>query len=247
VVRNYSYEISKFKKSFGAIPSLRPIGIGDAIRRILGRGLHCRAQKAFNAYFQTSSANVLQFGGGTPNGTTNMYHLPSAVNAQAEAHPIPESNASLDPIAILSADSVKAFNAITRGQILSTLLKGTDVLVTLMDPSQPQAEKDPGWDFLWPFISAHYCCHGKLKFHHSGNLLIVTSETGVQQGDPLGSTLFAFGIHPILLQLGHDYPQVLFAAYTDNVFMSGPLSLVKLAYVAYCNAMLCIGLLINAR
>ena len=29
--------------------------------------------------------------------------------------------------------------------------------------------------------------------------------------------------------------------------MSGPLSLVKLAYVAYCNAMLSIGLLINAR
>ena len=29
--------------------------------------------------------------------------------------------------------------------------------------------------------------------------------------------------------------------------MSGPLSLVKLAYVAYCNAMLSIGLLINTR
>jgi hypothetical protein len=163
-------------------------------------------------------------------------------------HPIPESNASLDPIAILSADSVNAFNAITRGQILSTLLKGTDhALVTLPDPSQPQAEKDPGWDFLWPFISAHSCCRGKLEFHPSGNLLIVTSETGVQQGDPLGNTLFAFGIHPILLQLGHDYPKVLFAAYADNVFMSGPLSLVKIAYVAYCNAMLSIGLLINAR
>jgi hypothetical protein len=34
------------------------------------------------------------------------------INAQAEAHPIPESNASLDPIAILSADSVSAFNAV---------------------------------------------------------------------------------------------------------------------------------------
>jgi hypothetical protein len=81
-------------------PGLRPIGIGNAIRRIIARGLHCRAQKAFNAYFQTSSANVLQFGGGTPNGATNMYNLLSAVNAQAEAHPIPESNASLDPIAM---------------------------------------------------------------------------------------------------------------------------------------------------
>jgi hypothetical protein len=156
-------------------PGLRPIWIGDAIRRIIGRGLHCRAQKAFNAFFQTSSANVLQFGGDTPNGATNMYHLLSAVHAQAEAHPIPESNVSLDPIAILSAlaDSINAFNAITSGQILSTLLKGTDALVTLPDPSQLQAEKDPGWDFLWPFISAHYCYHGKLEFYYS--LAVATS------------------------------------------------------------------------
>ena len=56
-------------------------------------------------------------------------------------HPIPESNASLDPIAILSADSVNVFNAITRGQILSTLLKGTDALVTLPDPSQPPGRR----------------------------------------------------------------------------------------------------------
>jgi hypothetical protein len=47
--------------------------------------------------------------------------------------------------------------------------------------------------------------------------------------------------------LGHDYPQVLFAAYADNVFMSDPLSLVKLTYVAYCNAMLSVCLLINTR
>ena len=79
-------------------------------------------------------------------------------------HPIPESNASLDPIAILSADSVNALNAITRGQILSTLLKGNDALVTLPDPSQPQAEKNPGWDFLWPFISAHTAAMVSLYF-----------------------------------------------------------------------------------
>jgi hypothetical protein len=80
-----------------------------------------------------------------------MYHLLSAVtgNAQAEAHPIPECNVSLNPIVILSAlaVSVNAFNAITRGQILSTLLRGTDALVTLPDPSQLQAKKDPGWVF----------------------------------------------------------------------------------------------------
>jgi hypothetical protein len=59
--------------------------------------------------------------------------------------------ASLDLIVILSADSVNAFNAITSGEILSTLLKCTDALVILPDPSQPQAEspaeKDLGWDF----------------------------------------------------------------------------------------------------
>ena len=209
--------------------------------------LHRKAQHAFHTFFQKSSATVLQFGGGTPNGATNMYHLLSAIKAQADATPLAASQASLDPIAILSADSVNAFNATTRAQILSILQQGTAALVTLPDPSPPGTDKDPGWDFLWPYISAHYCCHGRLKFHHSGNIIIISSESGVQQGDPLCSTLFALAIHPILLQLGVAHPQVLFTAYADNVFMSGPLSHVQRAYVDYCQHMSSVGLQINAR
>jgi hypothetical protein len=84
--------------------------------------------------------------------------------------------------------------------------------------------------------------------------------------DPLGSALFALSIHPILLrsslQLGTNHPKVLFATYANSIFLSGPLSLVKLAYAwsnslmplslvklayAYCQALLSVSLLFNAR
>ena len=91
----------RFAHSKHTKPGIRPIGIVDVICRILSRGLHRRTRKAFYTSFQTSSANVLQFGGRTPNGATNMYHLLSPINAQAEAQPSSTSQASLDPIMTL--------------------------------------------------------------------------------------------------------------------------------------------------
>ena len=53
----------------------------------------------------------------------------------------------------------------------------------------------------------------------------------MQQGDPLGSTLFALAIHPVLLEIGRTFPHVLITAYADNVVLSGPVSEVKKAHL----------------
>ena len=41
----------------------------------------------------------------------------------------------------------------------------------------------------------------------------------MQQGDPLGSTLFALGLHPILNLVAEQNPHLLIEAFADNVFL----------------------------
>ena len=70
----------------------------------------------------------------------------------------------------------------------------------------------------------------------------------MQQGDPLGSFLFALAIHPLLLQIGQDVPNALIKpgnAYADNVIIAGPLSAALQALKAYHTSMAAAGLAIN--
>ena len=57
---------------------------------------------------------------------------------------------------------------------------------------------------FWKFIAAHYGCHCLLNFFHNGSLFFIVTLQKVglqqwnwmnQQGDPLGSTLFALASH----------------------------------------------------
>ena len=134
---------------------------------------------------------------------------------------------SADPIAFLSLDSSNAFSCLMRKQLSAVWLMGCDERVRSASASPAQAASQPqpnGWNLLWKFIAFHYGCHGLLKFLHSGTATDINSESGAQQGDPLGSTLFALAIHPVLLDLGRSFPSLLITAYADNVIFAGPLS-----------------------
>jgi hypothetical protein len=101
-----------------------------------------------------------------------------------------------------------------------------------------------GWDILWQHIQAHYGCQGRLKYFYDGKVAHINSESGVQQGDPLGSTLFALAIHPILTRIGSQH-NILLTAYADNVVLSGPLSRVLRAQEVLREAMELVGLRLN--
>ncbi len=51
----------------------------------------------------------------------------------------------------------------------------------------------------------------------------------MQQGDPLGSALFALGNHPCLVEKAQRQPEVLLKGYADNTFFLGPLQAVTKA------------------
>ena len=121
---------------------------------------------------------------------------------------------------------------------MNVLLQGCHIVLP-QGPHPQSGSSDPplpqGWDILWKFIEAHYGCHGILRYFHSGTTSFLTSQSGVQQGDPLGSTLslFALAIHPLLLQIGQDVPTALITAHADNVIIAGPLSAALQAHKAY--------------
>ena len=151
---------------------------------------------------------------------------------------------------ILSLDSSNAFNCLSREQLFHVLLDGYNIILktpTQSGASQPMDSLPQGWNLLWHFIASHYATHGKLRFFHSGTTSFISSQSGVQQGDPLGSTLFALAIHPVLLEIGRAFPDVLITAYADNVIVSGPLSQVKKAHLMYHSHMSRIGLKINSH
>ena len=66
--------LSKFPK-----PGIRPICNTDAWQRLAAKGLGTVSDAQFQAFFQESQTNALQFGGNTRNGATNMFHLLSSV------------------------------------------------------------------------------------------------------------------------------------------------------------------------
>ena len=177
-----------------------------------------------------------------------MHILLSSIHHLA-ALPDPAQAESADPIAFLSLDSSNAFNCLTRKQLSAVLLNGCAERLRSASASPAQADAQPqphGWNLLWKFIASHYGCHGLLKLFHSGTVTDINSESGVQQGDPLGSTLFALAIHPVLLDLGRLFPSLLITAYADNVIFAGPLSVLRAAYDRYSEQMQAIGLRVNS-
>jgi len=55
----------------------------------------------------------------------------------------------------------------------------------------------------------------------------INSSSGIQQGDPIGSVLFEFALHPLLSKFAESHPGIFITAYADNIVFTGPFSLLK--------------------
>ncbi|KAL0219785.1 hypothetical protein P9112_005438 [Eukaryota sp. TZLM1-RC] len=76
---------------------------------------------------------------------------------------------------------------------------------------------------LMPYFQSTYSTYSNLHFGNS----ILSSSSGVKQGDPLGPLLFCLAIHPILMQIQEMFPSLKMTAYMDDVVLIGDLSIVK--------------------
>ena len=135
-----------------------------------------------------------------------------------------ERNASNRTAVFLKADFTNAFNTVDRQAFLEQCAQHF-----------PGLSAWASWCYATP---SHLLCDGQK----------ISSESGVQQGDPLGPLLFALALQPVLQQLRSDTTagglQLVFS-YLDDACFAGEQHAVASAFTNFQNACRGIGLELN--
>ena len=102
---------------------------------------------------------------------------------------------------VLKLDVKNVFNSVSRDQIME------QVYLTFPD--------------LYNHVIRIYGKPSSLVFMQCSSTVIIPSEEGVHQGDPLVPVLFATAIHPVLTKIQKSHFQVRVLAYLDDAFLLG--------------------------
>ena len=177
--------MNKFRH--GSPPDVRPIAVGETLRRLTGKCLCSLVKDKASSFFEP-----LQLGVACPHGTEKVVH---GLRKCIEEHWGDED------FVVLKTDMRNAFNLISRQALLSEC--------SLFFPE------------LLPWAS---WCYGSQPYlwHPLGHL---TSESGVQQGDPLGPLFFSLVLHKVIAAIDADddcLRLILQAWYLDDGVLAGP-------------------------
>ena len=75
----------------------------------------------------------------------------------------------------------------------------------------------------FPTLTGHvtqmYSNPSPLVYVKNQSVVIIQSEEGVHQGDPMGPALFAALIHPLLADLQENHPNTTILAYLDDIYV----------------------------
>ena len=154
------------KNKEGCPPDIRPIAVGETIRRLTGKCMCALVKDKATEFFQP-----LQLGVACRAGAEKVAH---ALRGCIEEHWMDED------FVVLKVDMRNAFNIVSRQAVL-------DQCATFF----PE---------LLPWVSWCYGTH-PLLWHPLGQ---ISSEPGVQQGDPLGPLLFALVLLKLVSSLDAD-------------------------------------------
>ncbi len=222
------------EKSGGGV---RPIAVGDTLRRWVTKAVCLHHREDFINYFAP-----LQMAVGMSSACEKVYRTVSSymetaqieeelegAGVQAPEDP-PEASASPEEVFSESARSTQEEphkggpqpheHPSGRGQrrVLLTL----DAANAFNSISRQAIFDNLAAQFpeLLPFFRQFYGSPAELWFWlDDGSVEVLFSARGTQQGDAAGPFLFCLGLHPVLQGLQEEFPDALIAAYMDDIFI----------------------------
>ena len=132
-----------------------------------------------------------------------------------------ERNQTSEGKLIFVADFENAFNTIDRGMFLREV-----------------RHRMPGLA-RW----VEWCYRRPTNLYFDG--VVIRSEVGVQQGDPLGPLLFALALQPVLVEVGNIPGLDLSFSYLDDLVLAGEQSVVVVGITLLKNSAVNLGLRLN--
>ena len=177
---------------------IRPIAIGEIYRRLVSKLAVRTTRNLFEPYLYP-----LQVGVGTRNGVEGIIH---SINN------LLEDESAMENQILLKIDFANAFNSIHRDAMLKEV-----------------ADHVPA---IYPWVK-HCYSTAPMLYINKGNSnfteeeLCIVSDSGVQQGDPLGPLLFALTLQKVLLAIKNDpgcSNLILNAWFLDDGTLMGPAS-----------------------
>ena len=163
---------------------LRPVAVGEVIRRLVGKCLAGKVAKEAEAYLMPH-----QFGVGVRGGCEAVVH--------ATRQTLSDDSLQEEEKWTLLIDFSNGFNMGDREAML--------------------AEVREHFPQLYPWVASCYSQHSHLNFWDSS----LSSQAGVQQGDPLGPLLFSLLLQPVLRELGEIEGLHLSSWYLDDGTLIG--------------------------
>lgn len=182
---------------------VRPLAIGECLRRLAASCQCSQEAAAFNEFFTGGRAKNLAF---TRAGTDVLFHCIALLLEQ-------------DPTRVLIADDiVNGFNSILRSAIDKGLA------------SSPHANLKDAASLFYASPSRLF---SKGRTLTSSKGVEHWSATGSQQGDPLGPAYFCFGYQPAVEEAARKFPSCWFFVFMDDTYIIGPDAATALAALAY--------------
>jgi hypothetical protein len=190
---------------------VRPVAIGEAIRRIAARVVCAQDGPAIAKTLE----QVMQFGVGIMGGIEYAYHsvrihmLSRYDQYERDYGRHNGADVGLEVPAGLKIDYKNGYNSTKRSKML--------------------AQVEQKFPALLRFTRYVYAQRAKFVVMHKGRVIeAIDSVHGTQQGDPLGGHLFALSIYDFMKELRDDFPQAAISWIVDDLTVSDTQAQLKL-------------------
>ena len=160
---------------------------------------------------------------------TGQYGVAVSYSTEIVCHAIQSSLATHPTWAVLSVDVANAFNALDRVPMFETL------------------RQSPHFHGLIPFLRSLYEHDAELLYAGAEGQATIHSRTGVRQGDPLSSFLYAYTQRIALQRVRDAHPECQVLSYADDTYLVGPQPVLASAFHTLTRELSTLSLAVQPR